>query len=82
MDKFNLAVSEMEECRKSFEELIKSFREMQYLRSKVARYEIELDIIKNLVDNPDYELSGCQFDYQTNLTYKIYHLVKSKGLYD
>ena len=82
MDKFTLLVSEMEECRNRFEDLIKSGREIQSLRSKVARYEIELGIIKNLVDNPDYELSGCQFDYQTNLTYKIYHLVKSKGLYD
>ena len=82
MDNFKLAVSEMEECRNRFAELIKTGREMQSLRSKVARYEIELDIIKHLIEDPDYELSGSDFEHETNLIYKIYHLVKSQGLYD
>lgn len=82
IDKFKLAVSEMVECRNRVEELIKTGREMQSLRSKVAKYEIELDIIKCLIEDPDYELSGSDFEHETKLIYKIYHLVKSQGLYD
>jgi len=82
MDNVKLAVLEMEECRNKFAELIKSGREMQTLRDKVARYEIELDIIKNLIEDPNYELSDFDYAYETRLIYKIYHLVKSQGLYD
>jgi len=70
------------EARKSFEELIKTGREIQYLRSKVAKYEIELDIIKCLIEDPNYELSGSDYEHETKLIYKIYNLEKSQGLYD
>ena len=74
-----LAVSEMEECRNMFERFVKRGREIQSLRSEVARFEIELYIIKCLIEDPDYELSGSDFDYQTDLIDKIYILVKGRN---
>lgn len=35
---------------------------------RIARYELELGIIENLLSDPNYELSGCDFDYETKIT--------------
>lgn len=35
---------------------------------KLARYQLELGIIENLLSDNDYELSGMDYDYETSIT--------------
>lgn len=35
---------------------------------KIARYKLELGIIESLLSDPDYLMSGSDFDYETNIT--------------
>ena len=50
---------------------------IQHLISQKARQSIELNMIDRMIDEPDFEYSGSDYDYQTNLTDKVEAFVKA-----
>jgi hypothetical protein len=50
--------------------------ELRLLRSAIASRDIQLNIIERLIDDPEYELSGVDYDYETKLINKIQKLRK------
>jgi hypothetical protein len=52
----------------------KQKEELQLLRSAIACRDIQLGIIERLIDNPEYEISGVEYDYETTLINKIQKL--------
>lgn len=51
-------------------------KELQFLRSRNARWEIETSIINDIIDGT-YNPSGNDFDYETDLTYKVQKFVSN-----
>lgn len=50
---------------------------IQNLISQKARREIELSMIERMIDEPDFEYYGSDYDYQTALTDKAEAFVKA-----
>lgn len=51
--------------------------ENRLLRSSITGKDIQLRIIENLIDDPNYDLSGSDYDYETTLINKIQELRKN-----
>lgn len=45
---------------------------------QIARLQLELGIIQNLLNDENYELSGIDFDYESSLTDLAYHIQQEK----
>jgi hypothetical protein len=52
----------------------KQKEELRLLRSAIACRDIQLGIIERLIDDPNYEMAGAEYDYETNLINKIQKL--------